>query len=222
MGLLDVVLPERCVACGSAETPLCDGCLRRLVPIREPVCARCGAPVAWPVPRCVECAGRRLGFVHARAAVAYEGVAVDVVRAWKEQGQRRFAGLAANLVVEAVPAPSAHAIAYMPAVRERELWRGHNAARGLAEALASLWGLPVRALVRRAAAGRRQRGLGLAERRANVAGAFVAVAEAPARVVLVDDVYTSGASASAAAAALRRAGARRVEVVTFARTLRRG
>jgi predicted amidophosphoribosyltransferase len=66
----------------------------------------------------------------------------------------------------------------------------------------------------------RQRGLALADRRRNVAGAFAPAAEAPRAVTLVDDVYTSGATAAAAASALRKAGARRVEVVTFARVVR--
>jgi predicted amidophosphoribosyltransferase len=65
-----------------------------------------------------------------------------------------------------------------------------------------------------------QRGLTLPERRRNVAGAFRPAAETPPRVALVDDVYTSGATAAAAASALRKAGARRVEVVTFARVVR--
>jgi predicted amidophosphoribosyltransferase len=66
-----------------------------------------------------------------------------------------------------------------------------------------------------------QRGLGLAERRRNVAGAFRARGPLPARVCLVDDVYTTGATVSAAASALRKAGAREVHVVTLARALRR-
>jgi ComF family protein len=220
MGLLDLLLPVRCVSCRSESGPLCEGCLTRLVLIREPVCGRCGTPVAWPVQRCLECAGRRLGFGRARAAVAYEGAAVDLVRAWKEQGQRGVATLAARLVAEAVPTPCADALAYIPAVPDRELWRGHNPARALAQALEGWWELPVRALVRRTAFAKQQRGLGRAERRANVRGAFWAVAKPPERIVLIDDVYTSGATASAASAALRGAGARSVEVVTFARTLR--
>jgi predicted amidophosphoribosyltransferase len=67
---------------------------------------------------------------------------------------------------------------------------------------------------------RRQAGLTLAERRRNVDRAFAAVAQAPKAVAIVDDVYTTGATAAAAASALRAAGARRVEVVTFARAVR--
>ena len=65
-----------------------------------------------------------------------------------------------------------------------------------------------------------QKGLTLAERRKNVRGAFAATGPVPRTVVLVDDVYTSGATVSAAATALRKGGARRVEVVTFARAVR--
>ena len=66
----------------------------------------------------------------------------------------------------------------------------------------------------------RQRGLKQAERRRNVAGAFLAGEGVPPRITLVDDVYTTGATVDAAASALRKGGARRVEVVTFARTIR--
>jgi predicted amidophosphoribosyltransferase len=66
----------------------------------------------------------------------------------------------------------------------------------------------------------RQRALTRTERRRNVAGAFRPAGLAPSSVTLVDDVYTTGATANAAASALRKAGARHVEVVTFARTIR--
>jgi predicted amidophosphoribosyltransferase len=65
-----------------------------------------------------------------------------------------------------------------------------------------------------------QKGLTLVERRRNVRGAFAAIEAVPTTIVLVDDVYTSGATVSAAATALRKGGARRVEVVTFARAVR--
>jgi predicted amidophosphoribosyltransferase len=67
---------------------------------------------------------------------------------------------------------------------------------------------------------RQQRGLSLAERRGNVRGAFAPAGRAPPHPALVDDVYTSGATAAAAASALRLGGSRRVEVITFARAVR--
>jgi predicted amidophosphoribosyltransferase len=74
-------------------------------------------------------------------------------------------------------------------------------------------------LLRRARRVRPQRGLSSAERRRNISGAFAARAP-PRSVLVVDDVYTTGATANAAASALRAAGARRVEIVTFARVIR--
>jgi predicted amidophosphoribosyltransferase len=124
-------------------------------------------------------------------------------------------------VCEAVAAPAADTVAFVPPVRARELWRGHNPARELALGLSDAWGIPARALLERAE-GRPQRGLQPAERRRNVAGAFMATARVPAAVALVDDVYTTGATVSAAAQALRQGGAVRVEVVAFARALRDG
>ena len=82
------------------------------------------------------------------------------------------------------------------------------------------WQLPVAQLLARTGPARPHRGLSLPERRRNVRGAFRPAAASPPRVVLVDDVYTSGATAAAAASALRRAGARRVDVVTMARAVR--
>ena len=82
---------------------VCEPCRRSLTRLVAPLCARCGAPTAWPVARCAECSGRRLAFASARAAVAYSGVGRRLVRAWKERGLRPFAAVAAELVAEVVP-----------------------------------------------------------------------------------------------------------------------
>jgi predicted amidophosphoribosyltransferase len=172
------------------------------------------------VRRCVECSGRRLAFASARAAIVYDARARRLVQAWKERGQRRLAREAAALVVETLTRPDVAALAFVPADADRALERGHRPAQALAEQLGRLWELPVQALVGRARSIERQRGLGLKERRRNVAGAFASARASPTRVCLIDDVYASGATAAAAASALRRGGARRVEVVTFARAVR--
>jgi predicted amidophosphoribosyltransferase len=218
--VLDLLLPQRCVVCGGGRRQLCAACREELPRIEPPLCARCGAPTAWPVERCRECAGRRLAFASARAAVGYDAAARRLVHAWKERGLRRLASEAAQLVAERLPPPEVEALAFVPADRGRRLERGHNPAERLALELATLWKLPCLPLLERTRGGR-QRGSSAAERR-TVRGAFRARAAAPRRVAVIDDVYTTGATAAATASALRAAGARHVEAIAFARALRRG
>jgi predicted amidophosphoribosyltransferase len=199
---------------------LCERCRAGLRRLTGPRCERCGAPTAWPVARCRECSGRRLAFASARAAVAYDGTVARFVAAWKEHGRRTLACVAADLVAEVLAPPSARVLTFVPPDGERRLQRGHHPAARLARELGARWSLDVVQLLSRPGWRRPQRGLSLAKRRRNVSGAFRPCAEAPRTVVLVDDVYTSGATVSAAASALRKAGAHRVHVVTFARAVR--
>jgi predicted amidophosphoribosyltransferase len=218
--MLDALLPQRCLVCGAGGGQLCAACRARLPLLDPPLCARCGAPTVWPVTRCRECAGRRLAFATARAAVAYDDATRRLVAGWKDRGLRRLALAAADLVAERLPRPAAGTITFVPADRARRLERGHHPAERLAAALASCWELPCEPLLVRAGPSRRQRGLSLPERRRNVAGAFRVCAGVRGAVLLVDDVYTSGATVNAAASALRAAGGRRVDVITFARAVR--
>jgi predicted amidophosphoribosyltransferase len=219
--VLDLLLPQRCLVCGAAGPQLCAGCRAALPVLGPPLCERCGAPTAWPVRRCRECAGRRLAFATARAAVAYDESVRLLVAGWKERGLRRLADDAAAVVAERLAHPGGDAmLTFVPPDRGRRLERGYHPAERLAVALAARWSLPCEPLLARSGRSRRQRGLSLPERRRNVTGAFSATPAPQARIVLVDDVYTSGATVSAAASALRAAGARRVEVVAFARALR--
>jgi ComF family protein len=217
--VLDLLLPQRCVVCCRGGRQLCDACLDRLPRIEPPFCERCGLPTAWPVCRCRDCAGRRLAFASARSAVRYDDAVRSLVSAWKERELRRLAAAAVSVVLEVIPQPRGEAVTFVPSDPDRGLKRGHHPPQKLAEALAREWGLTLVAPLRRRAA-KRQRGLSRAERRRNVAGVFAARANVPRSLVLVDDVFTSGATANAAASALRSAGARCVDVVTFARVVR--
>jgi predicted amidophosphoribosyltransferase len=133
---------------------------------------------------------------------------------------RVLATEAADTIANMVEPPAVEVLAFIPPDGDRSLKRGHHPAERLSQELARRWELATIHALRRARTARPQRGLTLAARRRNVAGAFIATGRVPARVGLIDDVYTTGSTASAAASALRRAGARRVEVVTFARTVR--
>jgi predicted amidophosphoribosyltransferase len=217
--MLELLLPQRCLACGRSGAAVCDSCLAALPRLAPPLCERCGAPTAWPVRRCAECAGRRVAFALARAAVAYDERVRAVVAGWKEHGLRRLAVTAADLIVTAIQPPAVDALTFIPPDRGRLLERGHHPAERLARELGERWQLPVADVLARTRAAPRQRGSSLAERRRNVRGAFTGKS-APHAVCLVDDVYTSGATASAAASALRQTGARTVHVVTLARALR--
>ena len=161
---------------------------------------------AWPVRRCRECSGRRLAFASARAAVEYDERVRRLVAGWKERGLRRLSAQAADVVAASVERPRVATLTFVPPDRERVLERGHHPAERLARELGERWELPVAPLLGRTRAVPHQRGLSLADRRRNVAGAFRPAAKSPARVALVDDVYTSGATANAAASALRKGG----------------
>ncbi|HET6642899.1 MAG TPA: phosphoribosyltransferase family protein [Gaiellaceae bacterium] len=143
-----------------------------------------------------------------------------LVSAWKDRGQRALAHEVANVIANMVERPSAAALAFVPRDGDRSVKRGYHPAEQIARELSQCWDLPLIGALGRTRAPKRQRGLSLGERRRNVAGTFTAKGRVPGSLVLVDDVYTTGSTASAAASALRRAGARRVEVVTFARAVR--
>jgi predicted amidophosphoribosyltransferase len=218
--VLDLVLPERCAVCDVPGGALCASCRAALTRLVPPVCERCGSPGPWPVRRCAECAGRRLAFVDVRSAIVYDGRARALVRAWKERGRRRLAHEAALLVADTMPAPAVQCLVPVPGDPERAWRRGDVPARSLAAELSLVWSVPVHDVLARSRTLPRQRGLSLDARRKNVRGSVEARSSMPPDVCVVDDVYTSGATVDACARACRRAGARRIHVVTLARAVR--
>jgi len=244
-GLLDLVLPRRCVVCGAPGAWLCDACERDLRPLPDDRCGRCGAPLrragrptrrARPggtrrrLPACRECAGRDLAFASASAAFCYEGPARALVTACKFRALR---SLADELAARAAPAFSATAarvgsgalVTAVPAHRGHRLDRGFDLAESLARRLAAGVGLTYAPLLRRVRHGARQSGLDKASRASNVQGAFALqegafrVGNRLKRVIIVDDVYTTGETLNQCAQALAQA-VLDPHVFTFARTVR--
>jgi predicted amidophosphoribosyltransferase len=221
MRILDLLLPACCALCGRGGEPVCPACAHALPLLGGPACARCGKPTVAPVADCRECRGRRLGFEAAAAAVAFEGRGRDLVLRFKEGGLRGLAATSAGLIATVCPAPECDALTWVPGDRWRTLRRGYHPARELALGLADRWGVPARPLLAAAPLRRRQRGLAHVARRRNVRGAFhAASALSGERIAVVDDVFTTGATLSACAAALRRGGAGPVVAVTLARVVR--
>jgi ComF family protein len=253
-GLVDLLLPRRCVACGVAGAWLCDECAGAVRPLPSPRCPRCGAPGAWSAPascagrrtasdtpsaagprrlalraggrRCPECGGRDLAFVSASAAFTYEGPAKALVTACKFRALR---SLTQDMVDRAAPAFVAAAqdafVTWVPGHRDHQLERGFNQAERLARGFARAAGLPYAPLLRRTRHGARQSGLSRTARAANVKDAFAllegtkGVQRKLKRVVIVDDVYTTGETLDQCAQVLAQAGLE-PRVFTFARTVR--
>ena len=231
LAALDLVFPALCPVCDATlaarrHDPLCGDCwdaLRRLGP---PACVCCGLPLpASVLDVCGGCALEPPAWDWARAAAEYEGVARDALHALKFRGRRAVAGPLAGLLLEqwqaALAAADIDALVPVPLGRARERERGFNQAALVAKRLAAALGVPLRPrwLVR-CRPTQPQTDLGAAERRANVRGAFAAdTAVAGRHVVIVDDVLTTGATASECARILKLAGARRVGVLAVARVL---
>jgi predicted amidophosphoribosyltransferase len=218
--VLGVLLPSRCAVCDRVGLSVCDGCDGLLRSLGTTGCAKCGAPGPWPVARCAECAGRRLSFEAARAAIVYDERARALVLAWKEGGRRDLAAWAAGRIVSGIGRPPVDALVAVPGDRDRTLRRGHVTSVGLARELARRWDLPAVSCLARRPAGERQRGLTREQRSANIRDAFVVRGRVPRALCLVDDVYTTGATAGACSRALGRVGVHSIWVVTLARVVR--
>jgi len=175
--------------------------------------------------RCSLCRRGLLGFDAAYSFGAYEGVLRDLIHLFKYARIRPLERPLGEMLASAIPRDRTFdAVIPVPLHWRRRLQRGFNQSRLLGAAAARRYGVPVVEALRRGRATAAQAGLTNARRRENVAGAFTVKrkeAVAGRTILLVDDVMTTGATASACAAALKRAGARYVALLTLARVDRR-
>jgi ComF family protein len=231
-GFLDLLLPPRCLSCGlTVATPgtLCASCWRGITFLGEPCCARCGYPFAFDIGAealCGACAAAPPEFDRARAAMRYDDASRSLVLALKHGDRLHLAPSLAQWMRRAGGAflGEADLLVPVPLHWTRLFARRYNQAAVLALAIGKGVGVPVSAdcLIRRRrtpSQGRKN----AAARRRNVAGAFTLRHPhviAGRRIILIDDVLTTGATVAECARVLKRGGAARVEVLALARTVR--
>ncbi|MHB8510894.1 MAG: double zinc ribbon domain-containing protein [Actinomycetota bacterium] len=216
----DLIAPRTCATCRArCAGPLCDGCESTIRWIDGEVCKRCGAPLPQTARHCSECFGRTLAFDSARSAAEYEGSARDALLAFKLLGERRSATALARAMLRVCATPTL--IAFVPATRRSMRERGFNQSEALARSIARFTGVRVVNAIARSSETADLASLDRDQRRSALDEAFIARRKIRGSVLLVDDIYTTGATTHACARALKQGGASIVNVVTFARTLRR-
>jgi ComF family protein len=232
---LDFALPPRCPACGLITADphrFCLDCWRSLTFLGEPCCACCGLPFDYEGAAgggetlCGRCLAEPPRYDRLRAAVGYGEVARRVALKLKYSGRPGVAETLATLMARHLRAEPGALLVPVPLHRWRIWKRGYNQSALIAAALGRRSGIACdHHLLQRTRATPPLRGLGRRERAETVRGAFKVPADARKRlrgraIILVDDVYTSGATAGACAKALKRGGAARVDVLCWARVLR--
>lgn len=234
--LLDLLFPPRCVHCGRMGEPLCAICRASIQPPANPRCERCDRSLGGaPGPRCGRCValdsqGQRVALRRIIVATDYGDAARSAIRALKFRRQRRLAQPLGRLLVEAIQRAGVAPIDLvipMPLHASRKRERGYNQAALLARPVARALALPLRDdALARVRATRPQTHLHRDARRANVAGAFALTGPAAARalagqrILLIDDVTTTGATLESAAEALLDAQPAAIYAAAVARPLR--
>ena len=215
--LLDLLFPPQCVACRRAGALVCDACAQAVLPVGPTICAGCGRPQAHAVTRCDQCQHLTADPLSGvRIAALHSSPLREMIHAFKYEQQPELATPLARYLVALIQTlpwsaafPSVDGVVPIPLYSARYQERGYNQAELLASAFCHSVQLPLcSAWLLRQRATSSQVGLTAVERRRNVEDAFVAThAVFGKRLLLIDDVFTTGATMRACAQAALDAGA---------------
>jgi ComF family protein len=223
-GILELVFPHFCLGCGKRGVVICDDCLQEVKKIKNP-CQLCGAPQEGPI--CYFCKDLNLHFDGARAGGLYEGVLREMLLSFKFRGKTELEEILSDLMIKAIPPYwKIDCVLPVPPHKKSLKERGYSTSLILGAGIASSLSLPFYpSLLEWRRDVKRQVGLGRKERFLNVRGAIGLTSNEEVKekkVLLVDDVMTTGATASACALVIKRAKADRVWVLTAARDITLG
>lgn len=215
------IVPQRCVVCGRylpGGPPLCDPCRATLTPISGPRCARCGVPLVYEIEVCVRCRQRELSYQTHRSLFAYAGTVKAVIVAYKFNRRRSVASVFVPYLAHRLRTEFPGAVVCpVPASRKGRRRRGFDQVAMLARLLHAQHDVDVRSLLARGRAGE-QKKLDFVDRSRNLLGAIELRGghELPRHVVLLDDVFTTGATINECARVLIGCGVERVDALTLA------
>lgn len=215
-----VVLPLRCPVCGQLlrgdEPHVCRRCAETIERVGEPRCPACGKTLVSELGTCMRCRGRAWSFDLARPLYPYRGAAAALISAYKFQGRRSLADYFVDDLASEIRAFPGACIVPVPYRRKKIVERGWDQVEELVRRLESR-GFPARRVLERLPSGE-QKKLGLEERFANARTAYRLRpgSAAPEAAILLDDVFTTGATADACATALRDGGSRFVVFLALA------
>jgi competence protein ComFC len=224
---LDLLYPGRCLLCGEELRfelppfcPVCAGCLRSLHPLgTDRRCRVCSLPLISEQETCIRCRGRSYSFRRNLSLFEYRGAVRELLYQFKFRNRVRLGSVLAAFFAQTLPGPRSDILLVpVPANPVSVRARGWDPMYVIAGELARSHGFPVRRLLSRRV-GAAQKTLSYEERRSNLEGKLRLAPRAlvgAGRVTLLDDVFTTGATASECARVLTEAGVRSVDVLTLA------
>lgn len=229
--MIDLVYPRHCVNCktylnNADDLCLCDACRLEIRQNPKPFCERCGRAVEKADVLCPDCRARGPAFSRAYSAYVYDGAMKEVIHCLKYKGRISMAGPLSELLIKFINenpevVRDIDTVTFVPLRNNRLRERGFNQSRVLASFIAGHFGIELSDLLEKTVSTRHQNELSRGERLSNLTGAFrvrkFARALEGLRVLLVDDVMTTGSTLDECAGSLTSAGAKEVRCLTLAR-----
>lgn len=224
-GILRMIYPPVCMVCGKLlvkETGLCTACKKEVTWLKEPLCMCCGKPLLKETAEyCPDCEKTPRGFDGGRGVFAYHSSMGQAVLDLKNGGKQENAVFLGKCMAACIGPLFSYwrpdCIVPIPLDKKKYRKRGYNQAELLADAVGARLGVPVeKKLLLRHPGGKEQKKLGRMARKRGQQGVFYTMEKEklPDRILLVDDIYTTGSTLEAAALTLKQAGAEKVWFVT--------
>lgn len=214
--LIDLLYPQRCPLCQKIAKGICEECRPKMRIIREPYCFSCGKQLDMETEEyCKDCRSTAHMYLRGRALLQYKGEEKEAIHRIKYENKREYlkplAEQMADVLEREVERWEIDVCVPIPMSLKKKRLRGFNQSEILADLLGKRWGLPVdKKLLKKTKDTAEQKKLTARERKENLKDAFEAKDCSGKRILLVDDVYTTGSTIDAASEVLKNAGASEV------------